>query len=1077
MSENNIPKVLSEEKCYQKKRSGESCSCCFVNANKSAYSRKCFMTGEYCSKQTNIQQERHKLHDKDHITAFVIMSFSDMTNVVYKWRIKDFIEKLKKHLAFDEDRNKIYCYKEEIKDELELEPEKRNYHRVKEIHVERSDTDTASNYVICSRVCQRMQIADLIIVDVSHQNPNVFYELGMAVALGKLILPICFSESYYKMEVPELIKETDDEYKIIEHHIGSYPWRKALFEYYGIFRVRRENSFSDEKDRENQKTHYMTYDNATKVKYGFSDIQYSRFPYVEPIPAEKDKNKDSIIGKKIYNELRKSYNEATKNDNTLIVYTMDNFLNSEDAGVCIVNFYHSITARMQQEQCFSGDRVGVLVQGNGIPEEDKDSEKQIDLFYSIGEIIHIGVNQAIYLAEEKRLKTGDIAAAQKSIKTTEQIDKPDSMITIKQRDEIIHAVKGYVRNRGVIIYPNNPVYVKREKNKLEYIDLENVLQEKPVFQEDDICSCSSRKIECLYHKTLEILRYVNEIVVDISNNSIQCLFWLGAAHGSNVNAVTVLHEATEKELEKTTGFREKKIRTVFDVAGLWTAILHSNDTEGFYRQLAQAQYGIEQHSKLMMKNRKMHEKKLHDYWIGLGDEFDEKSVKDLYEEEKKERILDLESYYRSRFWNTMLRHNQLLIFMPQIERIGEGMEEPKGYTSKWDFKASALLSHYLSKRTVISEYRIKALREEKKEEGVEQVNYISLGSAVRPLEKMLPYYIFNELDVNIHEHVEVDFECGDSKRVYKGFKEVADNNRGFYRQHPQSRCGKCDKCHACVSKEMMNCFSSILELKTQECRLQGTLEHTEIAQLILWRENASNLHEKAVFRVAINGSSGPATLALSVIFVDEEQKIEIFNPKNMEEKDKYKKTLLHDLQTNIRKQFMDRYKEKLYKKLDEILDKDKYEKPYDEKQIARYRELVWYAVSSYLYTELYRYFLPLLSEKDIRSLYNGMYNFVNYMRIENESPFNIEYPDNGDNAYKSAVKRGHVILVIQQVSEILLSLLREFRGLEAFYEVRVAHNLKQKQIGVEKENKSEDNREILDIKLLDAKDNVNCFWK
>lgn len=39
--------------------------------------------------------------------------------------------------------------------------------------------------------------------------------------------------------------------------------------------------------------------------------------------------------------------------------------------------------------------------------------------------------------------------------------------------------------------------------------------------------------------------YTNQIVVDITNNSLQSLFWLGAAHGAEVHAVTVIHEAYE----------------------------------------------------------------------------------------------------------------------------------------------------------------------------------------------------------------------------------------------------------------------------------------------------------------------------------------------------------------------------------------------------------------------------------------------------------------------------------------------------------------------------------------------------
>ena len=165
----------------------------------------------------------------------------------------------------------------------------------------------------------------------------------------------------------------------------------------------------------------------------------------------------------------------------------------------------------------------------------------------------------------------------------------------KQRDNILRAVKEYIRNRGIIIYPSNPVYVKNEKDRLEYGKKENILQSENIFLELDksqqdklqqnksqpICHCTSDKVKCLYHKILHSLRYVNEIVVDISNNSIQSLFWLGVAHGSSVNAIIVTHEPTETEFKKNVSGKNKKVRSIFDVAGLWTAILHSKGSPCF----------------------------------------------------------------------------------------------------------------------------------------------------------------------------------------------------------------------------------------------------------------------------------------------------------------------------------------------------------------------------------------------------------------------------------------------------------------------------------------------------------------
>ena len=71
---------------------------CSISIEDCIHTRRCFMTGEYCAKQAQIQAERKKLHDDDSISAFVVMNFSNMSDVVYKWRIKNFIESLRQYL-------------------------------------------------------------------------------------------------------------------------------------------------------------------------------------------------------------------------------------------------------------------------------------------------------------------------------------------------------------------------------------------------------------------------------------------------------------------------------------------------------------------------------------------------------------------------------------------------------------------------------------------------------------------------------------------------------------------------------------------------------------------------------------------------------------------------------------------------------------------------------------------------------------------------------------------------------------------------------------------------------------------
>lgn len=1087
------------EKCNKPNKIADKLSCqwCFISTEDSNRLRKCFMTGEYCSKQMNIQRERREQHKKDKIKAFVIMNFSDMSDVVYKWRIQDYIETLKEYFAFSSDRERIYCCKEKITEKME---EKNKLISVKGIDVVRSDSDPASNYVICSRICQQMQIADLVIVDVSTQNPNVFYELGMAVALGKMLLPICYSESYYKMVIPEKVKNHDD-CKILEHHIDCYPWRKKLFEYYGIcYKRRMENIASENLDEKNARTHYLEYDNATNKDYEFSDIKYSRFPYHEVVPGETEN-----IGKKIYTTLKDKYNYSNEDNNTLVVYTMDGFLNKEQAGVCIVNFYHDIVSRMRYEKCFSGDRVGVLVQGNVIPEEDKDTREKLNLFYNVGEIIHIGVNQATYTASQNRLKSDDFMPLKSEKELEKDNTQKSNKITTAQADSIIRYIKGHIRNRGLLMYPDNPVYVNRVKSGIHG----DVLGNKPQ-EADEVCNCSNMNVFCFYHVMLKTLRYTNEIVVDISDNNLQSLFWLGVAHGSDIYAITVLHEQTEKEHREVTGGLVKKARNVFDVAGLWTAILHSNDTDGFYRQLALAQEGIESHSKLMIRNKQKYQEGLQENWNMYGQEIlnlyeavkrKKNSVLELYEkkseikvlfrlfeDEKKEKNLTLESYYRNRFWSPMLRYNKLTIYLPQAYSIDTNNHEPKGYTSKWDFEAISLLSNYLSKRTVIGEYKIEAIDPKGGGKEAEKLNYISIGEDAHPLGKNLQDFIWQKIKNNkgkIHKHFKKRGDYLECERIYKGFVQMNDEKKGILTQHTQSKCSLCAKKFKCNICNHQACIRNLVEgekqyiYSTQKigkcvCKISGCEEHIEIGQLILWREDADSLHERSYFRVALTGSSGPATLALASIFVGEEQKEEFFKVKNSNDKSvEYKKTLLCELQEKVRKKFMDEFIDKIEDMLRNKLAYDKIEKTKTEElmRIERYMELVKYAVSSYLSTVLYRYFLPFLSDRDINRIYYGMYTFINSMRLDEECPF-VEEPNSEiDPSYSEPINKEQIRKVIQKIPEILNSLLGRFRGFEAFYEVRVKHQIESESI-IEKTD--EDTRKVIDIKMMDSKE-LNCF--
>ena len=88
---------------------------CSVSTSHLIPSRRCFVSGEYCSNQPNIQEQIKRIHENGQINAFVVMNFSNMSDVVYNWRIQGFIQSLTKYLFFTEDQKQIYCLRTVLK--------------------------------------------------------------------------------------------------------------------------------------------------------------------------------------------------------------------------------------------------------------------------------------------------------------------------------------------------------------------------------------------------------------------------------------------------------------------------------------------------------------------------------------------------------------------------------------------------------------------------------------------------------------------------------------------------------------------------------------------------------------------------------------------------------------------------------------------------------------------------------------------------------------------------------------------------------------------------------------------------
>ncbi len=54
-------------------------------------------------------------------------------------------------------------------------------------HVARADDVARTGYVICEKICKQIQLADVVCAELSCDNANVFYELGLAYAIDRNI--------------------------------------------------------------------------------------------------------------------------------------------------------------------------------------------------------------------------------------------------------------------------------------------------------------------------------------------------------------------------------------------------------------------------------------------------------------------------------------------------------------------------------------------------------------------------------------------------------------------------------------------------------------------------------------------------------------------------------------------------------------------------------------------------------------------------------------------------------------------------------------------------------------------------
>ena len=142
-------------------------------------------------------------------------------------------------------------------------------------------------------------------------------------------------------------------------------------------------------------------------------------------------------------------------------------------------------------------------------------------------------------------------------------------------------------------------------------------------------------------------------------------------------------------------------------------------------------------------------------------------------------------------------------------------------------------------------------------------------------------------------------------------------------------------------------------------------------------------------------------------------------------------------------------------------------------QKAGYITRVKYAASMYLSTLLYQYFFPFLSIEDEYRISNGMRIYIANMIAAGLSPFALNYPPNDDKRFSNTISNKSVVETAALVTSVLEDVLKRFRGIEAFYQVKVYVGEKREQNTIDR-----DTRMVVDIRELedDRTSPVNCLF-
>jgi len=213
----------------------------------------CFMTGKGCVHTEHIDIELEERNRKQNqLKGFMVRPFRPNVEAFNKLCLERYLQS-------------NYAYIE------------------KGLKLEQADKIRRTGYVVCEKICRRVQSVDFIIVDVSTPNANVFYELGLAYGIAQKIVVIHQESSKFGKLVANYLEDAG---------CKAYPYKDLSPIKQSDFMLSQYlwYSIEDDASRNNTKPSIL----LLSQQYGFLSNASQNANFQNPGYSANEKNKDHV---------------------------------------------------------------------------------------------------------------------------------------------------------------------------------------------------------------------------------------------------------------------------------------------------------------------------------------------------------------------------------------------------------------------------------------------------------------------------------------------------------------------------------------------------------------------------------------------------------------------------------------------------------------------------------------------------------------------------------------------------------------------------------------------------------------